>query len=90
MKSDPKSSPPTTDPRQLGLYDGPKKRKKSGPKTWSLKGGDVARVCPQCGCGRESPCRITLPCGATTECVPAGVLGLRVCSACGTRNASKP
>jgi hypothetical protein len=52
------------------------------PRTWKTRDGAIARVCPECGCNRDRRCKVTLGDDGEGVCVPAGLFGSRVCSAC--------
>lgn len=58
-------------------------RVKSKKERWALPGGWVGKTCPMCGCSRDVRCRIVLSDGESEgQCVPAGMWGRKVCSAC--------
>jgi len=66
-------------PFKLGL---PAARRRPA-RTWRTPGGERARVCPVCACDEHRRCTVRLADGAgEAACVPAGVHGQRVCSAC--------
>lgn len=57
-------------------------RPRSSPQWWTVEGGAIAKVCPACGCGKDSPCNVHRGGGRFEVCVPAGLFGRRLCSAC--------
>lgn len=66
----------------------------NGYATWrnvpaELPGPRAGKCCQTCACEPETPCVVVLPdgCGEGV-CVPAGVIGLKRCSACTAREAA--
>ena len=76
--------------KQLALFESaaapPPEPRSKVPRWWTVKGGAVAKVCPQCGCGKATPCNVHLGGGRFVVCTPAGIEGSRVCSACTSLN----
>jgi hypothetical protein len=61
----------------------PSKKQKARGERWPLPTGGMGRPCPGCGCDRFTRCTVTLEDGAgTSECLPAGTYGRKLCSAC--------
>jgi hypothetical protein len=61
----------------------PPSKKAKASVRWPLATGGFGRPCPECGCDQFHRCTVTLDDGAgTSECLPAGTFGRKLCSAC--------